>query len=90
VDQDVDCHDYSQVAWRCFNNVDPSRDILISKGPLDRLDHSSNEQSFGYKMGIDATKPLPGEGHTREWPDSLEMSAEVKARVDELWGELGL
>ena len=23
VDEDVDCHDYSQVAWRCFNNVDP-------------------------------------------------------------------
>jgi 4-hydroxy-3-polyprenylbenzoate decarboxylase len=90
VDADVDCHDYSQVAWRCFNNVDPSRDVLISKGPLDRLDHSSNYQSFGYKMGIDATKPLPGEGHEREWPDSLEMSAEVKARVDELWDELGL
>jgi len=90
VDEDVDCHDYSQVAWRCFNNVDPSRDILITKGPLDRLDHSSNNQSFGHKMGIDATKPLPGEGHEREWPDSLEMSPEVKARVDELWSELGL
>jgi len=90
VDEDVDCHDYGQVAWRCFNNVDPSRDIQISKGPLDRLDHSSNHQSFGYKMGIDATKPLPGEGHVREWPDSLEMSPEVKARVDELWDELGL
>ncbi|MDO8915601.1 MAG: menaquinone biosynthesis decarboxylase, partial [Coriobacteriia bacterium] len=47
VDEDVDCHDHSQVAWRCFNNVDPSRDILISKGPLDRLDHSSNLESFG-------------------------------------------
>jgi 4-hydroxy-3-polyprenylbenzoate decarboxylase len=90
VDEDVDCHDYSQVAWRCFNNVDPSRDVLITKGPLDRLDHSSNFQSFGYKMGIDATKPLPGEGHEREWPDSLEMSAEVKARIDAMWGELGL
>jgi len=90
VDEDVDCHDYSQVAWRCFNNVDPSRDIQISKGPLDRLDHSSNHQSFGYKMGIDATKPLPGEGHEREWPDSLEMSPEVKARVDAMWDELGL
>ncbi len=90
VDEDVDCHDYSQVAWRCFNNVDPSRDIQISKGPLDRLDHASNQQSFGYKMGIDATKPLPGEGYEREWPDSLEMSSEVKARVDALWGELGL
>ena len=90
VDADVDCHDYSQVAWRCFNNVDPNRNILINKGPLDRLDHSSNLQSFGYKMGIDATKPLPGEGHDRGWPDALEMSPEVKARVDALWKDLGL
>ncbi len=90
VDEDVDCHDYSQVAWRCFNNVDPSRNILISKGPLDRLDHTSNFESFGYKMGIDATRPLPGEGHERDWPDALEMDAEVKARVDAMWSELGL
>lgn len=90
VDEDVDCHDYSQVAWRCFNNVDPSRDVLINKGPLDRLDHSSNYQSFGFKMGIDATKPLPGEGHERGWPEALEMDAQVKERIDELWGSLGL
>jgi 4-hydroxy-3-polyprenylbenzoate decarboxylase len=90
VDEDVDCHDYSQVAWRCFNNVDPSRDILISKGPLDRLDHSSNYESFGFKMGIDATRPIANEGHEREWPEALEMDAEVKARVDAMWGELGL
>jgi len=90
VDEDVDCHDYSQVAWRCFNNVDPSRDILISKGPLDRLDHTSNYESFGFKMGIDATRPIANEGHEREWPDALEMSPEVKARVDAMWDELGL
>ncbi len=90
VDADVDCHDYSQVAWRCFNNVDPSRDILITKGPLDKLDHSSNFESFGYKMGIDATRPLPGEGHEREWPEALEMDSDVKARVDAMWSDLGL
>lgn len=90
VDEDVDCHDYSQVAWRCFNNVDPSRDVLVSKGPLDKLDHASAFESFGYKMGIDATKPLPQEGHGREWPDAMVMTDEVKARVDAIWGELGL
>lgn len=90
VDEEVDCHNYSEVTWRCFNNVDPSRDILISKGPLDRLDHSSNFESFGYKMGIDATRPLPGEGHTREWPEPMKMTPEVKARVDAMWDEFGL
>lgn len=90
VDEDVDCHDYSQVAWRCFNNVDPSRDILISRGPLDRLDHSSNFESFGFKMGIDATRPIANEGHEREWPEALEMDPSVKERVDAFWDELGL
>jgi 4-hydroxy-3-polyprenylbenzoate decarboxylase len=90
VDADVDCHDYSQVAWRCFNNVDPDRSVMITKGPLDQLDHSSPYERFGYKMGIDATKPLPEEGHPREWPEALVMSPEVKARIDALWPELGL
>jgi len=91
VDEDVDCHDYSQVAWRCFNNVDPDRSILITKGPLDVLDHSSKWERHGFKMGIDATRPLPGEGgHTREWPDALEMTPEVRAHVDEIWKSLGL
>jgi 4-hydroxy-3-polyprenylbenzoate decarboxylase len=90
VDENVDPHNYSEVAWRCFNNVDPSRDVLINKGPLDRLDHSSNFQSFGYKMGIDATKPFPNEGHDREWPDAMVMDVDVKARVDAMWNELGL
>jgi 4-hydroxy-3-polyprenylbenzoate decarboxylase len=90
VDADVDPHDYSEVAWRCFNNVDPSRDVMVTKGPLDVLDHSSPYERFGHKMGIDATKPLPEEGHDREWPDALEMPADVEARVDALWPELGL
>jgi len=90
VDEDVDCHNYSEVAWRCFNNVDPSRSLLITKGPLDRLDHSSNTESFGSKMGIDATRPLPGEGHDRQWPEPMQMTPEVKVRIDEMWGELGL
>ncbi len=90
VDEDVDPHDYSQVAWRCFNNVDPDRDILISKGPLDQLDHSSPHERFGFKMGIDATKPFPEEGHGREWPESLSMDPEVKARVDAMWKDLGI
>ena len=66
------------------------RDLLISKGPLDRLDHSSNFESFGYKMGIDATRPIANEGHDREWPEALEMDEGVKARVDAMWNELGL
>jgi len=90
VDEHVDVHDPREVAWRVFNNVDPRRDTMIVDGPLDVLDHSSPTAGYGAKMGIDATKAWPAEGHAREWPDELVMDPAVKARVDERWAELGL
>ncbi|HSL95547.1 MAG TPA: menaquinone biosynthesis decarboxylase [Thermoleophilia bacterium] len=90
VDEHVDVHDYSEVTWRVFNNVDPRRDCLVVDGPLDVLDHSSPLPRYGAKMGIDATKTWPEEGHDREWPEELGMDPAVKARVDARWRELGL
>ena len=90
VDEHVDVHDPREVAWRVFNNVDPRRDTMIVDGPLDVLDHSSPTAGYGAKMGIDATKAWPDEGHPREWPDELAMDPAVKARVDARWAELGL
>ena len=90
VDSGVDVHDYAQVAWRVFNNVDWHRDVTVVEGPLDVLDHSSPHPLRGGKIGIDATTKWPEEGHGREWPSDVEMSPEVKARVDELWPSLGL
>jgi 4-hydroxy-3-polyprenylbenzoate decarboxylase len=90
VDAGVDVHDYAQVAWRVFNNVDWKRDVLTTEGPLDVLDHSAPQALWGAKIGIDATKKGPEEGHLREWPPDVEMSAEVKARIDDLWPSLGL
>ena len=40
VDADVDVHDYAQVTWQVGANVDPGRDVLVSSGPLDQLDHA--------------------------------------------------
>lgn len=90
LDADVDVHDYSQVAWRAFNNVDPGRDIVHVEGPLDALDHSSPTPLWGAKIGIDATRKWPEEGHLREWPPDITMASEVVARVDALWPQLGL
>ncbi|MGI5940207.1 MAG: menaquinone biosynthesis decarboxylase [Thermoleophilia bacterium] len=90
VDADVDVHDYAQVAWRVLNNVDWARDITVTQGPLDVLDHSSPQPLWGGKIGIDATQKGAAEGHLREWPPDVEMSPEVKARVDKLWPSLGL
>ena len=90
VDATVDVHDYAQVAWRVFNNVDWKRDVIVTEGPLDVLDHSSPQPLWGGKMGIDATQKGPAEGHLREWPPDVEMSAEVRTRIDQLWPQLGL
>jgi 4-hydroxy-3-polyprenylbenzoate decarboxylase len=89
VDADVDVQNTSEVAWKVFNNVSPERDLLLSKGPLDALDHSSNLPDFGAKMAIDATKKWPEEGHTREWPDDIVMSDDVKEKVTKKWREYG-
>lgn len=90
VDHTVDAQNMSEVLWKVFNNVDPARDIMVVKGPLDALDHSSNMPKYGSKMGIDATKKWPEEGHTREWPDDIEMDEDTKRLVDMKWKEYGL
>jgi 4-hydroxy-3-polyprenylbenzoate decarboxylase len=90
VDEWVDVHDLSQVAWQALGNVDWSRDIVVVEGPVDHLDHASYRHSFGGKIGVDATAKGPDEGYTRGWPEVIRMSPEVKARVDEMWGKLGL
>jgi 4-hydroxy-3-polyprenylbenzoate decarboxylase len=90
VDEDVDVQNVREVAWKALNNIDPERDIEFALGPVDSLDHSSRLPNFGSKMGIDATRKWPTEGFTRPWPGVIEMSPEVKKRVDELWKIAGL
>ncbi len=89
VDEHVDVHDYAQVMFYVGANVDPKRDILITEGPLDHLDHAPTLQFLGGKIGIDATAKGPLEG-TREWPPEIEMSTEVRELVDRRWIEYGL
>lgn len=90
VDEHVNVHDYSEVTWRVFNNVDPRRDCVIVDGPLDVLDHSSPLPRYGAKMGIDATRSWPQEGYERDWPEEIAMDPAVVARVTARWAELGL
>jgi 4-hydroxy-3-polyprenylbenzoate decarboxylase len=90
VDADIDVHDYAQVTWQVGANVDPGRDLLLSSGPLDQLDHAPSIQSLGGKIGIDATAKWSSEGYLREWPEVARMSDEVQTRVSERWAELGI
>ena len=90
VDHDVNVQNYSEVAWKALNNIDPERDIQFTLGPIDSLDHSSRLANFGSKMGIDATKKWPEEGFQRPWPDVLKMDADVKKRVDGICKKIGI
>ncbi len=89
VDEWVDVHDYEEVFFRVCANVDPKRDVLISEGPLDHLDHAPSLQFYGGKIGIDATHKGPAEG-ARPWPEEIVMSDEVRRLVDERWDEYGI
>jgi 4-hydroxy-3-polyprenylbenzoate decarboxylase len=89
VDEWVDVHDYEEVLFRVGANVDPQRDVLITEGPLDHLDHAPTRQFYGGKMGIDATHKGPQEG-TREWPPEIEMTPEVQELVERRWAEYGI
>ena len=90
VDAHVNVQDMKEVWWRVFNNIDAKYDLEIVQGPLDVLDHSSPMAKWGSKLGIDATKTWPEEGHAREWPDEIAMSEEIVKRVDARWKEFGL
>jgi 4-hydroxy-3-polyprenylbenzoate decarboxylase len=68
----VDVRNTSQVMWKLFNNLDPRRDCLRS----------------GPRLGIDVTRKFPEEGYTQDWPEEIEMSTEIKNRVDAKWQKL--
>jgi 4-hydroxy-3-polyprenylbenzoate decarboxylase len=74
VDSGVNPGDLSTVMWKVFNNIDAARDLVI----------------LGQKIGIDATRKLRGEGLSRDWPDDIVMTDEIKQAVSERWNEYGM
>jgi 4-hydroxy-3-polyprenylbenzoate decarboxylase len=85
VDDDVDVHNTSEVLFRLCANTDPQRDSIFTKGPSDVLDHATSEIASGSKLGIDATKKLPGEGFKRPWPPLIKMDETVRKKMDALF-----
>jgi 4-hydroxy-3-polyprenylbenzoate decarboxylase len=85
VDKDVNVQDFDEVAWVVGTHVDPSRDIEITKGPVDDLDDAAILPAYGGKMGIDATRKGPSEGVTREFPGQLTTTPDAAKRAGEIW-----
>jgi 4-hydroxy-3-polyprenylbenzoate decarboxylase len=82
VDEDVNVHNTSEVLFRLCATTDPQRDAIFTRGPADVLDHATTELAIGSKLGLDATRKLPGEGFKREWPPLIKMDAEIKRKMD--------
>lgn len=47
---------------KALEHCQPGRDTLLSRGPIDVLDHSARAMGFGGKIIIDGTRKLPEEG----------------------------
>ena len=90
VDENVDVHDEQDVLFHLGANVDWRRDTVIIDGPCDVLDHATPEYGSGAKIGIDATRKIPGEGQVRDWPAELTVSEDIRQLIDRRWTEYGL
>lgn len=89
-DDDVNARDWKDVIWAITTRMDPARDtVLVENTPIDYLDFASPVSGLGSKMGMDATNKWPGET-AREWGTTIEMTDDVKKRVDAMWEVLGL
>jgi 4-hydroxy-3-polyprenylbenzoate decarboxylase len=88
VDKDVNVQDEAEVAWIAGTHVDPSRDIEITKGPVDDLDDAAIAPAFGGKMGIDATRKWASEGYTRKWPERVATTEAAGRRASEIWARI--
>ncbi|HLV13372.1 MAG TPA: menaquinone biosynthesis decarboxylase [Trueperaceae bacterium] len=78
VDDGCDPRDFEQVMWTLLNNIDPERDVQV-------IDDTFGS---GPRFVMDGTPKLREEGFDRPWPEKLTTTAEVLARVDELWPRL--
>ena len=89
-DEDVDVRNWEDVIWAMTTRMDPRRDsVFIDNTPIDYLDFASPVAGLGSKVGMDATNKWEGETD-REWGTSIQMSDDVKAKVDDLWDSLGI
>ena len=76
--EEVNVHDQEAVLRAMFEHVDFARDVELTRGPLDILDHAAARRGAGGKIGFDATTHWEGEGdggepQRREFAEMLGM-----------------
>ena len=70
--------DYENLTKYILNNFD-SKKVLISKGVVDELDHSSIEELVGGKLGIDATESCQVPSSKFQVLEDKELFEKIKA-----------
>jgi len=75
LDESADLHDPMDVLRAIRENTRGREDILMIRGPMDVLDHSSHRFAEGSKLGIDATAK-PGGKTTATSGDNVVISTE--------------
>jgi 4-hydroxy-3-polyprenylbenzoate decarboxylase len=87
VDADQNIDDLAGVAWRVINNVDWSRDLIVTPEVVKGVGAAGFPWG-GSRLGIDATrKDLTSSG--LPWPAEIRMDDAVKRLVDGRWKEYG-
>jgi 4-hydroxy-3-polyprenylbenzoate decarboxylase len=90
VDDDINIRDWKEVVWAMTTRMDPVRDsVTVENTPIDYLDFASPVSGLGGKLGMDATNKWPGETN-REWGRPIQMDSQTVAKIDALWGSLGI
>ena len=82
VDADLPVTDYAQVYWRVLNQTVWGRDLVLA-------DPGDPALPYGGRLGIDATRKLPGEAGCGEWPQPLAWPTEIQELVSRRWREYG-
>ncbi len=73
--------DYENLTRYILNNLDPEK-VLISKGVVDELDHSSTEELVGGKLGIDVSEKCKVKSEKLEVLNDEELFEKIKAVDD--------
>jgi 4-hydroxy-3-polyprenylbenzoate decarboxylase len=82
VDSDVDVQNLAAVAQQVLENVDWRRDMTIVDGAVDQLDHSAILDSYGGKIGVDATRKTG----RASFPPAIPVNREaIEAIIGEEW-----
>ncbi len=76
LDAETDPADFEDCIWTLLNNIDPERDVQIL------------DEGHGPVFAADGTPKLAAEGFSREWPEKITMTDEVKRKVDARWPQL--